>query len=375
MPVFVGASVVLGDEVVQADLHIDDGVIAGIGSAPASAERIECAGCYILPGFVDLHTDNLERHVELRPGVFRSPEKAVLAHDAELAGTGVTTAFDAVTLGGGFEDHTRQTLAVRTIEALNRARDEGLLRIDHRLHLRCELSDAALPAIIDSLGPVKADLVSLMNHTPGQRQWRNLDKFRVYYTRRYGLSEADLSALIARRQQNEATVVPSNRQLAIALAARAGARLASHDDTEARDVDEAVETGCVVSEFPTTITAAAQASARGLLVVAGAPNLVCGASHSGNVSAIDLARAGHLAILSSDYCPSSLLQAIFLLHDTWQLRLEAAVRTISALPARLMGLDDRGEIAVGRRADVIVVKHTSLGPVIRETWANGVRVF
>src|SRR5581483_4370275 len=158
-------------------LHIDDGVIAGIGSAPASAERIECSGCYILPGFVDLHTDNLERHVELRPGVFRSPEKAVLAHDAELAGTGVTTAFDAVTLGGGFEDHTRQTLAVRTIEALNRARDEGLLRIDHRLHLRCELSDAALPAIIDSLGPVQADLVSLMNHTPGQRQWRNLDKF------------------------------------------------------------------------------------------------------------------------------------------------------------------------------------------------------
>lgn len=375
MPVLTGASVVLRDRVVREDLHIEDGVIAAIGTRPAHAITVDCSNCYILPGFVDLHTDNVERHVEPRPGTFWAAERAVLAHDAELAGAGITTAFDAITLGGGFAEERRHASALRVIEVLDRARGAHLLRIDHRLHLRCELSDAGLSGIIATLGAASPQIVSLMNHTPGQRQWRNLDKFRIHYARRYGLSEAELGALIATRQASEAAVVPANRHHAIALAQRAGARLASHDDTEMRDVDEAAATWCIFSEFPTTEVAAAHASARGLAVVAGAPNLVCGASHSGNVSAGALANNGHVQILSSDYCPSSLLQAVFLLQDEYGWPLPMAAQTVSSAPARLMGLDDRGEIAVGRRADVIVAQQTGLGPAIRETWANGRRVF
>jgi alpha-D-ribose 1-methylphosphonate 5-triphosphate diphosphatase len=401
MPVILaGASVVLRDRVVRADLSIRGGVISAInpvdgdatraGAPPYAATRlaatpitpttpgttvIDCSGCDILPGFVDLHTDNIERHVELRPGIFSPPERAVLTHDAELAAAGVTTAFDAITLGGGFADATRQDLPIRVMAALALARAEGLLRSDHRLHLRCELSDAGLPAMLDRLGSIAPQLVSLMNHTPGRRQWRDLDKFRTHYLRRYSLSDAELAALIAARQHNEIAVLPSNRRLAVAFAARTHARLASHDDTDARDVDEAAAIGCVLSEFPTTAQAAARAAARGLTVVAGAPNLVRGASHSGNVSVADLARAGHLHVLSSDYSPASLLQAVYLLRDRDGWPLSDAVRAVSSTPARVMGLADRGEIAPGCRADVIVVSHTGLGPVIRETWASGRRVF
>lgn len=379
--VLTGGSLVLADRVVvDADLLIEDGAIAAIAGMagalrPGHATIVACAGCDILPGFIDLHTDNVERHVEVRPGMFWPPERAVLGHDAELASAGVTTAFDAVTLGGGFADRVRQDAAMATIAAFERARAEGLLRIEHHLHLRCELSDAELPALIDRLGDVRARIVSLMNHTPGQRQWRDLGKFRTHYVQRYGLSDAELTALIAARQHNEREALPANRQHAIALAARTAARLASHDDTEASDVDDAASAGCVLSEFPTTAVAAAHAAARGLAVIAGAPNLVRGASHSGNVSATELARAGHLHILSSDYSPASLLQAVYFLRDRDGWPLAEAARTVSLTPARIMGLDDRGEIAAGCRADVIVVSHTGVGPVIRETWVGGQRVF
>lgn len=380
--VLAGGSVVLADRVVTADLAIEDGAIVAIAE-PSARHRhgpvVDCAGCDILPGFVDLHTDNVERHVEVRPGMFWPPARAVLGHDAELASAGVTTAFDAITLGGGFADGARQEAAIATIAAFDRARAERLLRVDHQLHLRCELSDAGLPALLDRLdglgGDVRPRLVSLMNHTPGQRQWRDLRKFRAHYVRRYGLSDAELAALIAARQHSERESLPANRQRALAFAALTAARLASHDDTDASDVDDAVAAGCVLSEFPTTAAAAAYAAARGLSIIAGAPNLVRGASHSGNVSAAELAGAGHLHVLASDYSPASLLQAVYLLRDRDGWPLPDAARTVSLTPARIMGLDDRGAIAAGCRADVIVVSHTGVGPVIRETWAGGRRVF
>jgi len=378
--ILTGGSVVLRDRIARADLRIEDGAIAEIidrgpggPEAPkfdmsrASADRPhgvaprhdaavgDCATCDILPGFVDLHTDNIERHLEPRPRLFWPPEQAIVAHDAEMAAAGVTTAFDAITLGGGFADEARQSFALRVVAMLDRARREpGLLRIDHRLHLRCELSEAGLPALLAQLGPIAPELVSLMNHTPGQRQWRDLEKFRVHYARRYGLSAADLTGLIAARERSGATIVPANRQDALALAVRTAARLASHDDTEAGDVDEAAAIGCCLSEFPTTAIAAAHAAVRGLSVVAGAPNLVSGGSHSGNVSAADLARDGHLHILSSDYRPSSLLPAMYLLRDRFGWSLPDAARTVSLTPALVMGLTDRGEIAPGRRADIII---------------------
>jgi alpha-D-ribose 1-methylphosphonate 5-triphosphate diphosphatase len=395
--VFTGGSLVLADRVVEADLVIEGGAIVAVAESggalqPRHATVVDCAGCDILPGFIDLHTDNVERHVEVRPGMFWPPERAVLGHDAEMASAGVTTAFDAITLGGGFADRLRQEAAIATIAAFDRARAEGLLRIEHHLHIRCELSDAGLPALLDRLDRLErldgldglggsgrcglhAQIVSLMNHTPGQRQWRDLNKFRAHYVQRYGLSDAELTTLIAARQHNEREALPANRQHAIDFAARAAARLASHDDTEASDVDDAAAAGCVLSEFPTTALAAAHAAASGLAVIAGAPNLVRGASHSGNVSAADLASAGHLHVLASDYSPASLLQAVYLLRDRHGWPLADAARIVSLTPARIMGLDDRGEIAVGRRADVIVVSHTGVGTVIRETWVGGRRVF
>jgi len=371
-----GAAVVLRDDVVMADVVFESGMLTAIGTAPRAAVTIDCTGCHLLPGFVDLHTDNIERHLEPRPGQFGDPVRALVAHDAELAAAGITTAFDAITLGGAGADSPRQAAVLGVVDALDRARRaDGLLRIDHRLHVRCELSDAALPVLMAAIRSARPPLLSLMNHTPGQGQWRNAEAFQLYYSRRHGLSEREIDVLVLERQASAATVVPSNRAQVLSFAREAAARLASHDDTEPRDIDEAVAAGCSLSEFPTTAEAAACASGRGLAIIAGAPNLVRGNSHSGNVSVAELARAGHFSILASDYRPASLIEAVFALPERCGWPLARAVHTVSLAPAHAMGFADRGDLAVGRRADVIVVKETGYGPVVRETWAAGRRVF
>lgn len=282
---------------------------------------------------------------------------------------------DAVRIGNAEHREDDDVMALSTAEQILSCRSNDVLRADHLIHLRCEISAPNVLPLFERLSAHPLiRLVSIMDHTPGQRQFTNVDKWREYYGGKSGKSDKELDALIVRMHANADAHSDKNRRLVAAASRERGHTLASHDDATEDHVDEAIELGMTIAEFPTSHAAAAKASAKGMRIVAGSPNLVRGGSHSGNVSAADLARKGHLDALSSDYVPVSLLQSAFLLHERILDDLPAAMRKVSATPARMVGLDDRGRIAEGLRADLIQVSDRFEAPVIRQVWREGKRV-
>lgn len=370
------AVAVLPDRVEETTLVVRDGLIHRIDAVHATAaRRIDCARDYLLPGLIELHTDNLERHLEPRPGTFWNTDRAVVSHDAELATVGITTAFDAITLGCDVSDAAREAAYLGAIDSLLSAAAEKVLRIEHLLHLRCELVSPRLTDYLTMATRARhPDLISLMEHVPGQGQWQDVARFREHYARRYSLSATELDTLIARRKHDQQQFSEENRSYVIDLARRHNTILASHDDAIPTDVERAAQSGCSITEFPTSLVAARRARALGMHVLAGAPNLVRGGSHSGNVSASALIAENMVDILSSDYCPSSLLQAVFCLARNATVSLHSAVATASTNPARALHLADRGSIVEGMRADLIRVRDTRHGPIVINAWCGGRQV-
>jgi alpha-D-ribose 1-methylphosphonate 5-triphosphate diphosphatase len=357
-------------------VRVSGGAIAEVAPGlTAARDALDCEGDWLVPGLVELHTDVLERHAAPRPGVWWPERAAVVAHDAQLAASGITTVLDSLAVGYVIDSGQRPRDPRPLVEAISAARATGLLRADHLLHLRCEISTAQ---VVEHFEPL-ADhpllrLVSLMDHTPGQRQFVSLEKYREYNQGKYGLSDREVEALIARRCEEHERFAEKHRAEIVALCRDRRLPLASHDDATVEHVEEAVEAGAVIAEFPTTLDAARAAHASGLAILMGAPNLVCGRSHSGNVSAAELAAAGLLDVLSSDYVPASALHAAFLLHRRHGFDVAAAIRAVTAVPAARAGLADRGEIAPGKRADLVQVRVVEDVPVVRAVWRAGRRV-
>lgn len=374
--IFSNARTVTADSVVSGTVRIADGRITDIASGSARAAGAQdLAGDYLLPGLVEIHTDNLEKHFEPRPGaVWPSSVAAVLAHDTQVIGAGITTVLDAVCVGDYRDSGKRRRILKDSMESVATARAADLLRADHLFHLRCEISD---PGVVEMFEPY-ADhpllrLVSLMDHTPGQRQWSDLQSYRTFH-RDKGWNESEFADVVADYKEKMARHSDANRKTILDLCRGLDVPLASHDDTTEEHVEQAHAEGIAISEFPTTLPAAKLARSYGMMNVMGAPNVVRGGSHSGNISALALAEAGLLDVLSSDYVPSSLLHAGFLLHQRAGMSLPDAVRAIALNPARAIGLTDRGEIAAGQRADLVRVRLHGDLPVVREVWRNGARV-
>jgi alpha-D-ribose 1-methylphosphonate 5-triphosphate diphosphatase len=372
------ARVVLADRVIESGwVALANGAIAEIGEGRAPERGEDLAGDLLMPGLVELHTDHLEAHYVPRPGVYWNPIAAVVSYDGQLATSGITTALDSLRVwredGAEEVDGQAGTLSA----AIAAARDADLLRCDHFLHLRCEVP---MPSVVEEasqlLGRPDVRLASLMDHTPGQRQFRDEEKLRTYYRgKKGGMTDAELDVLFARRLQYQTLHAAANHRDLVALARRYGMSLASHDDTTLEHVEEAIRDGVSIAEFPTTIEAAEALHRSGIRVMMGAPNLVRGGSHAGNIATADLARAGVLDILSSDYVPSSLLMAALALPmQVRAINLAAAIRTVTKTPAEAVGLNDRGEIAPGKRADVLRVHVVDGVPAVRATWRSGRRV-
>ena len=370
------ARVVTRDDVFPGTVEVGDGVMRAVEPGRSRVPHaLDLEGDYLLPGIVELHTDVLEKHWAPRPGVQWPGRAAVVAHDAQLAAAGIVTVLDGLAVGYIIETGQRPRDPAPMARAIRAAGQAGLLRCEHFLHMRCEVSTEW---VLRDFEPFAADplvrLVSLMDHTPGQRQFVRVDKYREYNQGKYGLSDAQMDALIARRLEDQARYGERHRAAIVSLCQKRGLTLASHDDATAAHVEEAVAEGVAVAEFPTTLEAARAARAMNLAIVAGAPNLVCGRSHSGNVSAGELAGHGLLDVLSSDYVPASALHAAFLLRLRHGVPLPAAVAAISLTPAHRVGLEDRGEIAPGRRADLIRVRALDDLPVVLAAWRGGERI-
>jgi len=371
------ALIVTDQEVFSGSLQVKDGRIADLSPGPSRvAGAIDCDGDYLMPGLIELHTDNLEKHVVPRPKVRWTMDTAVLAHDAQMATAGITTVFDSLTCGDIIDGSDRLTNLSAMVEGVTKAQQSGHFRAEHYLHLRCEVSS---PNILSLFGAFAdhplVGIVSLMDHTPGQRQFMQEEKYRDYYMGKYHFTRAQMDEFTRRQQDNAALYSDPHRQKIAAASHARNLTLASHDDATGEHVEEALGLGIHFSEFPTTLEAAQAAQQAGIRVLMGAPNLVRGGSHSGNIAAADLAKAGLLDVLSSDYVPISLLQAAFLLaQDDIGLSLPAAIATVSSKPAEVAGLKDRGQITPGRRADLIRVHDSHNTPIVRTVWREGHRV-
>lgn len=374
--VFANARIVGPDAVFDGHLALDGETIVAVEAGPARG--VDCGGDYLIPGLVEVHTDHLEAHYMPRPKVAWNAHSAVLAYDAQIASCGITTVFDSLRVG--IDEHEERqgfgALVFDFADLVRESQDAGHLRAEHLTHIRCEVpapdAVSTLEAFADRF-PVS--LVSLMDHTPGQRQFRDIDKYFIYYGGKTGKGRQEMVDIVARRQDMGTRRATENRPQIVAIARARGIKLASHDDTTVEEVRASAEEGVTVAEFPTTLEAAHASRVAGMSTIMGAPNVVRGGSHSGNIAARALADAGLLDILSSDYVPASLLMGAFRLADSPAIGgLAGAIALVSRKPAEALGLSDRGVLAPGKRADYVRVAMAGDMPIVREVYRAGRRV-
>jgi len=373
---FTNATIVLADEVITGSVLVRDGVIAAIDTGSVSHGE-DLGGEYLIPGLVELHTDHFENHYRPRQGVTWNALAALQAHDAQVAGAGITTVFDAVRIGSDPETGDITEDVNLMVEAVAHADADDRLRADHHIHLRCELAtpDVAEHFEANAANPI-VGLASLMDHTPGARQYVTLEHYIEYYQKKMRFSDAEMAAYIAERGADRDRYADANRKRILALGRSLGLAFASHDDATVDHVDEAVRDGMAIAEFPTTMDAAQACHSAGLAVLMGAPNVVRGKSHNGNISATELAKAGVLDVISSDYVPFAMLYAAFLLPERADnVTLPQSMAMVTKRPAAAANLADRGEIALGKRADLVRVRRRPDDvPVVRGVWRQGNRV-
>jgi alpha-D-ribose 1-methylphosphonate 5-triphosphate diphosphatase len=371
------AHIVLSDEVVHGSITIQGGNIKAIDQGNSSLpSAIDWDGDYLLPGLIELHTDNMEKYFSPRPGVVWPKVSAIMTHDSQMVSSGVTTVFDAVAVGYDIYKSSRKEVLQDIIESIAYISDQSLARADHFLHLRCELSCEETSKEFDQyVNDPRLKLVSLMDHAPGQRQFAKLEKYVEYYQKKYAFSDEEIQTSIEQHQLSSETWSAAHRRYIAETCLERKIPMASHDDATQAHVQEALSYEVSIAEFPTTLEAASLSHQSNLKVLMGAPNLMRGYSHSGNVAARELAEGGYLDILSSDYYPSSLLHSAFLLADLEMgYSLPQAIKCVTQNPADAVELHDRGRIKTGYMADILRVdKHNDM-PVLKETWKSGRRV-
>ena len=375
--IFTNARVVTADAEFDGTVVVRDGRIVEIDTERShAAGAVDLEGDYLVPGLVELHTDNMEKHFAPRPGVKWPSVSAVMAHDTQVSAAGITTVFDSLALGDVHGKSDRVENRERMIEAVCMASDRRMTRAEHRIHLRCEITaDDAVEAVDKWIDLPLVGLVSINDHTPGQRQFLDPEKLKQYYKGKHAMTDEQFEEFSIRVTELHHRNAAKHRRDIVSRAQARALPIASHDDATQGHVQEAVANGMTIAEFPTTHEAASASREAGLAILMGAPNLVLGGSHSGNIAAIDLLRAGHVDILSSDYVPASLMESVFKLPSSGiGISLPQAVRLATLNPARAVGLGDRGEIAPDRRADLVRVRTVDGAAVVRAVWREGERV-
>jgi alpha-D-ribose 1-methylphosphonate 5-triphosphate diphosphatase len=360
-----GVVAVLPDRTVEdARVVVRDGRVVEVGERPPGGRAdLDGGGALCLPGLVDVHTDVLGHEARPRPGATLPLDLAVRTATDRLATVGVLTAFHGVAYG----ERTPVGLPAgepepgELLEALAEpaAHDDGA-RVLHRLDIRCPAAVATLRGVLDRLpGDQQAPLVSHEDHTPGIGQYARPETMERWLVERAGMStdEAHAHVTLLRSEREERAEVAASTLDWLGGLARAGrVRLAGHDPETVADVEALAARGGAVAEFPTTLEAARAARARGVLVVAGAPNVVRGGSHTANVSARELVANGLVDALASDYVPATMLAAVDVLVREGLASLPRAVALVTAGPARAAGLADRGALVAGARADLVLVR-------------------
>jgi alpha-D-ribose 1-methylphosphonate 5-triphosphate diphosphatase len=370
-----GAQVVFPTEVgYGADILIEDGIISAINPQSAgTADIIQLEGLLLMPGMIDLHCDALEKEVEPRPNVHFPLAFACSQADKKNAIAGITTVFHAISFANHELGVRNNAFAAEIAEAVSKWQVHAM--VENLVHARYEVTDDSAPPIINKLitcGHVR--LLSFMNHTPGQGQFKDISSFRAYLAKAYKKSDTELDEIMSRKLLCAETALDRMRELA-AVAKKYAVAIASHDDDSAEKIETISSLGVVISEFPVNITTAKTAKAKGLTTLFGAPNILRGKSQSGSVRALEAVMEGVADCLCGDYSPDALLTATLSLPELSDIGLPEAVALVTKNPARAAGFDDRGEIAVGKRADLIAVKKTGGLHHAKYVWCRGIPVF
>jgi alpha-D-ribose 1-methylphosphonate 5-triphosphate diphosphatase len=374
--ILTNALLVLPGEVVHGTVVLRGGAIAEVQRGRSHLPGAEdLGGDHLIPGIVDVHTDNLERQVQPRANARWPSRSAMLAHDAQCASAGVTTVLDALCLGDlGFDPGRGQTFR-DGVEDLDALAETGLLKAEHFLHLRCELPAPDMKPAMDPVADhPRVRMISLMDHSPGSGQYRDLDLYRALRKRQKSMTDEEVEDRVQELLAQRARLREPQRRWVLDRIAHRDLPLASHDDDDAEEVARNARDGIRISEFPVVMEAAKAARALGLEVIAGAPNIVRGGSHSGNVAAADLVREGAVDALASDYVPAALVEAAWLCAADTGIGLPAAVAMVTDRPARMCRLSDRGRIEAGLRADLVQLRPHGGIPVVRRVWRAGERV-
>ena len=370
------ARIILADKVLEdTSLLIEDGIIAAINPESVSddIDTIDLAGRILMPGMIDLHCDAIEKEVEPRPNVHFPLDFAVAQADKRNAAAGITTVFHAISFAHDELGLRNNHFAANIAKAIHAWAPHGL--IDNRVHCRYEITDeSGLPVLLDLLANDDMHLLSLMDHTPGQGQFKDMAAYRDYLARNYKKTDSELDEIIDKKLaaangafERAKTLIKAAQALDISVA--------SHDDDNRERIEIMTGLGVKISEFPINMEAAVAAQELGMSTIFGAPNLLRGKSQSGSMKALDAIEAGVADCLCADYSPAALIVAVMKLPSLTDIDLASAVRLVTFNPAKAAGLNDRGEIAVGKRADLIMVDMPAGLPQVSRVWLKGQTVY
>jgi alpha-D-ribose 1-methylphosphonate 5-triphosphate diphosphatase len=357
----VSGRVVTPERVIEGGVRVEGDRIVDIGAVDDDADTvIEADGRLVIPGLIDLHGDDIEGHLHPRSGARMAVPMALASADRANISAGITTKFHAISFELDEEADRSPELATLLTDAITTTGD---LLADHRLHARCEVSQKrCVDAVLEVVGEGDADLVSVMSHIPGKGQFQDTETFKQYYENAADHTVEEAEAMIERRTDVSMATLRERVDRVVEAAHDAGAVTASHDDENPEEVERLADSGVDITEYPITLETAERAAEVGMTTAMGAPNLVRGESQWGNLSTADAINAGVVDALVADYHPPSLLAAAFV--DTGE-SLAERVNRVSANPAEAVGLDDRGRLEVGARADLLVVDRDPTPTVAR----------
>lgn len=362
---------ILADRVVEdGTLLIEDGSILAIcPETGGRAGTVDLGGDWLMPGIVDLHCDAIEKEIEPRPGVTFPLAFSIANADKRNATAGITTVYHALSFAHDELGLRNVNVAAEIAHAIHAFRAHGL--VDNRVHARYEVTDPkGQPVLARLIEDGDLELLSFMDHSPGQGQFKTLEAYRDYVVRTYHRSPDEAERMAAAKVAARDDAAMRVAGLA-ALALERGVRIASHDDDSEARVAGMARLGARISEFPVNIDAAVAARRHGMATVFGAPNILRGGSQSGSMKALEAVERGLADCLCADYAPGALLAAAFRLPSICALDLPAAVALVSRHAATAVGLTDRGEIAPGMRADLVAVREIAGFPQATHTWCAG----
>ncbi len=374
MQILRSKRVYIDGKITPADLVLEHDYIKKIFPHGTCAEAADLGDKLISPGFIDLHSDSVEQEIEPRPGAEFPVRSALVELDKKLSMAGITTMFHAIAFNDESLVGRRGTeVAANLIEQVWDC-NNSLLGIDNLVHARYEITSfCSLTAIKQLVDAGKVQLLSLMDHSLGQGQFRSLEMWKRYHVPVFKLSDERVKEIVGLQKEKKSRSQQHLEEL-IQFANERSILLASHDDDCCEKIDILSDMGISIAEFPLNMETAAHARSKGMATGMGAPNVVRGKSQSGNISARELLEKGHCDFLCSDYHPTSMLQAVYAMHREMGRSLADSLACITSVPAKISRMDDRGEIVAGKLADLVVIEDQDVAKVVM-TLKSGIPVY